>query len=234
MSGRAFQRIPYAVQVEFRTASSFLVAYSLNLSRGGMFLETEHQAEVGSLITLQFTVPDAGPMRLVGRVSWRRTGKEHEGPPGLGVEFVDMGDEIGEVIDGLVTGYKGLTILLLVNRKQDRDALARFIRAVMTTAEIAAAATLQQAEELLARAVDIAVVDIDSNSNEALYFIRRAKVSAPPVPVLAITGTPKGHAQAISAGADEIIATNPPSFDELRMRLVQTLGRPSTVREPGR
>ena len=31
--------MPYSVQVEFRTPSSFLVAYSVNLSRGGLWVD---------------------------------------------------------------------------------------------------------------------------------------------------------------------------------------------------
>jgi len=59
MSEREHQRIPYAVEVEFRTASSFLVAYSVNVSRGGLFLETEHEVPVGAQITLRLAVPSA-------------------------------------------------------------------------------------------------------------------------------------------------------------------------------
>ena len=52
--------MPYAVQVEFRTASSFLVAYSVNLSRGGLFIETEVDIPTGSMMTIDFAVPGAG------------------------------------------------------------------------------------------------------------------------------------------------------------------------------
>ena len=55
--------MPYTVQVEFRTASSFLVAYSVNLSRGGLFLETEADVPTGAAMTLDFTVPNAGTTR---------------------------------------------------------------------------------------------------------------------------------------------------------------------------
>ena len=47
MSDREHDRIPFSMQVEFRTASSFLVAYSVNLSRGGMFIETDAEVPMG-------------------------------------------------------------------------------------------------------------------------------------------------------------------------------------------
>ena len=65
MTGRAFQRIPYVVKVEFRTPSSFLVAYSINLSRGGIFLETEHPAAIGDSIALEFAVPGLWPIQVI-------------------------------------------------------------------------------------------------------------------------------------------------------------------------
>ena len=64
--------MPYAVQVEFRTASSFLVAYSVNLSRGGLFLETDADVPTGAPMTLDFAVPNAGTTSLNGIVAWRR------------------------------------------------------------------------------------------------------------------------------------------------------------------
>ena len=57
MSEREYDRMPYVVQVEFRTASSFLVAYSVNLSRGGLFIETPSDVPAGAGITVDLTVP---------------------------------------------------------------------------------------------------------------------------------------------------------------------------------
>ena len=83
--------MPYAVQVEFRTASSFLVAYSVNLSRGGLFIETEADIPTGALITVDLDIPTAGQVSLNGVVSWLRgselTEGMPEGPPGLGIEL---------------------------------------------------------------------------------------------------------------------------------------------------
>ena len=47
MTDRDQARMPYTVQVEFRTPSSFLVAYSVNLSRGGLFIETDADIPTG-------------------------------------------------------------------------------------------------------------------------------------------------------------------------------------------
>jgi uncharacterized protein (TIGR02266 family) len=228
MSRRAFERIPYAVQVEFRTASSFLVTYSINLSRGGMLLETDHSAELGSLIELEFGVPGAGPIHLVGRVAWRRPAAQG-GPAGLGIEFQDMGPEIGKLIDRLVSTYRGVKILILCSQQQLRESLGRLVRAVMSSAELATAADPREAESMLSGALDLAVIDTDAHPDEALRVVRKAKSSIPPVPVLAIATSTEARTRALQAGADEITG-NPPPAVEFQTLLVRALGRPMNVR----
>lgn len=217
------------MQVEFRTASSFLVAYSVNLSRGGMFLETEHPAEVGSLITLHFAVPGADPITVVGRVTWRRPAQQDQEPPGIGIEFQHMDDELGAVIDGLVAAYSGLHVLLLSTRAKNRDALTRMVRSVLTTAQVTAAPSVHRAETLLTSSVDAAIIEIDAPTQEALRVVRKAKHNQPPIPVLAIASSSNARASARAAGADEVLSS-PPPFDDLRTKLVRALGRPVNVR----
>src|SRR5829696_1795965 len=105
MPEREHGRMPYSVLVEFRTASSFLVAYSMNLSRGGLFIETDADIPTGALITVDFNIPTAGQVSLNGVVSWRRGTEPVEGqldgPPGLGIEFQDVAPSLGSVIDKL-------------------------------------------------------------------------------------------------------------------------------------
>ena len=88
MTDREHERMPYSVQVEFRTPSSFLVAYSVNLSRGGLFIETDSEIPSGAMVTVDFSIPTAGQISLNGAVSWRRGVDSTDGPPGLGVEFM--------------------------------------------------------------------------------------------------------------------------------------------------
>ena len=40
-------RLPIQLKVAYRTTGAFLVAYSVNLSKGGIFLETPTPLEVG-------------------------------------------------------------------------------------------------------------------------------------------------------------------------------------------
>jgi uncharacterized protein (TIGR02266 family) len=229
MSEREHQRIPYAVEVEFRTASSFLVAYSVNVSRGGLFLETEHEVPVGSQITLRLAVPSAGPVGLIGVVAWRRGRESGDGPPGLGVEFVELGGELGGIIDRLVGAYEGINVLLLAPDRQDRTSLTRVIRSILGTADVVSAGDSRVAETLLTGDIDVAVIDVDADPEGAISALRRAKSVAPPIPSIALASTKKLREHARAAGADEV-ASNPPAFSELQVLLVRALGRPMSVR----
>lgn len=229
MSEREHQRIPYAVEVEFRTASSFLVAYSVNVSRGGLFVETEHDVPVGSQISLKLAVPSAGPVGLTGIVAWRRGRESGDGPPGLGVEFVDLGSELGAIIDRLVGAYEGINVLLLAPDRQDRTSLTRVIRSILGTADVVSAGDSRVAETLLTGDIDVAVIDVDADPDGAIAALRRAKSVSPPIPAIALASTKKLREHARAAGADEV-ASNPPAFSELQVLLVRALGRPMSVK----
>jgi uncharacterized protein (TIGR02266 family) len=233
MSDREFDRMPYTVQVEFRTASSFLVAYSVNLSRGGMFIETEADVPIGALLTLELAVPGVGLLSLLGGVAWRRGYDSSDGPAGIGVEFQDVAPQLGSAIDQLVSSFHGVQILVLSGDRQDRTTLARSIKSIISTAEILQAADAAVAATLLTSEIDLAVVDVDFDPEGALQTIQAARELAPRVPTVAITASAKLREMARAAGADEL-ANNPPPFAELQVVMVRALSKPASVRStPG-
>ena len=222
--------MPYTVQVEFRTASSFLVAYSINLSRGGLFLETDADVPTGALMTVDFEVPSAGTTSINGVVAWRRALDEGaSGPPGIGIEFQDIAPQLGALIDRLVASFRGVQVLLLSGDRQDRTTLARNIKSIFSTAEITQATNASIAGNILTSEVDVAIVDVDFDREGGLAIIRAAKALDPPVPAIAITSNPAYREQAIEAGTDELLQ-NPPPFADLQVVLVRALGKPVAVR----
>jgi uncharacterized protein (TIGR02266 family) len=222
--------MPYVVQVEFRTPSSFLVAYSVNLSRGGMFVETDADVPVGAGMTVELAIPGSGTIELDGIIAWRRVAETGlEGPPGLGIEFQDVAPQLGALIDKLVTGFRGVQLLLLSGDRQDRTTLARNIKSIISTAEITQAADAQVAGTVLSGEVDLVIVDIDFDLPGGLATLRAAQEQQPPVPSIALTSNAVYREQAIAAGATELLP-NPPPFAELQVVLVRALGKPLAVR----
>jgi uncharacterized protein (TIGR02266 family) len=229
MTDREYDRIPYTVQVEFRTASSFLVVYSVNLSRGGMFVETDAEVPIGGLLALDLLVPGIGLLHLHGVIAWRRGYESADGPPGFGIEFQDVAPQLGSAIDKLVSTFHGVQILVLSGDRQDRTTLARSIKSIISTAEILQAADAAVAATLLTSEIDLAVVDVDFDPEGALQTLRAAKLLVPKVPTVAITASAKLRELARAAGADEL-ASNPPPFAELQIVLVRALSKPASVR----
>jgi uncharacterized protein (TIGR02266 family) len=222
--------MPYVVQVEFRTVSSFLVAYSVNLSRGGMFLETDAEIPSGSQMTLDFAIPGSESASLNGVVAWRRSPEDASaGPPGIGVEFQDVTPTLGVLIDKLVVGFRGVHVLLLSGDRQDRTTLARNIKSIIATAEITQAADASVAATVISSELDIALVDIDHDIDGGLKTIQQAKALVPPVPTIAITSNQAHRELAVSAGADELLS-NPPAFSDLQVVLVRALAKPVAIR----
>lgn len=229
MSEREHDRIPYSVQVEFRTASSFLVAYSVNLSRGGLFVETNADLPMGVLLAFDLQVPGAELLHLVGVIAWRRGRDSPDGPAGIGIEFQDIAPQLGSAIDKLVSSFQGVQILVLSGDRQDRTTLARSLKSIISTAEILQAADAEVAATLLTSEIDLAVVDVDFDPEGALETLRAAQRLSPKVPTVALTADPQLREHARTAGADEL-ATNPPPFSELQVVLVRALSRPISVR----
>lgn len=223
--------MPYTVQVEFRTASSFLVAYSVNLSRGGLFLETNAEIPTGVTMTLDFQVPNAGTTSLNGVVAWRRGPEQAgDGPPGIGVEFQDVAPTLGALIDKLVTGFRGVQILLLSGDRHDRTTLARNVKSIIATAEITQAIDTSIASSVISPEIDVAIVDVDFDLEGSLQILQKAKQQNPPVPTIALTSNATNRERALAAGADELLP-NPPPFADLQVVLVRALGKPVAIRQ---
>jgi CheY-like chemotaxis protein len=170
-------------------------------------------------------VPGASPISLMGVIAWRRGDETQEGPPGLGIEFQDVGPQLGGVIDALVSTFHGVHILVLSGDRQDRTTLSRSIKTIISTAEIMQAADASVAGALMTTEVDLAVIDLDFDTEGGLQMLRAAKALSPPVPTVALTAHANLRELGRQAGADELV-TNPPPFADLQVVLVRALSKP--------
>lgn len=222
--------MPLTIQVEFRTASSFLVAYSVHVSRGGLFLETEAELGPGTPLTIDFSVPNTGTSSIQGTVVWRRGLEEAaSGPPGIGVEFEDITPQLGAMVDHLVPNFDGLRVLVVSNNRQDRTSLARHVKSIFSTAEITQAADPSVASSVLTNRIEVAIVEMDQDLEGGLSVIRAAKALHPSVATIAIASNTSHREQAVAAGTDELIQ-NPPAFADLQVTLMRALSKPVSVR----
>ncbi|MGD0697158.1 MAG: PilZ domain-containing protein [Terriglobia bacterium] len=93
---RKHPRAPLATQIESQEAMS--LAFSKEISAGGMFIETKHPPPIGSRLTLRFNLGETGDiMVLTAEVSY------HAGNIGMGVRFTEATPEDLKRIHDYVT-----------------------------------------------------------------------------------------------------------------------------------
>jgi len=92
---RRANRLQHELLVAYRSVDGFITDWAVNISRGGMFINTRNPLAVGTTVRLIISLPDtAFPFDLTGRVT---RVAEFNNPsnqvPGMGIEFVDVDDE---------------------------------------------------------------------------------------------------------------------------------------------
>ena len=100
---RAFERVKTRLQVGWSSPREFLVAYSENISRGGIFVATPSPPALGEAVELLLELPDGPtPARTDAEVIQRITPQQsvHLGRvPGAGLQFVGSDDEFRRRLD---------------------------------------------------------------------------------------------------------------------------------------
>ncbi len=92
---RRSNRLQHELLVAYRSMDGFITDWAVNISRGGMFINTRNPLAVGTTVRLIISLPDtAFPFDLTGRVT---RVAEFNNPfnqvPGMGIEFVDVDDQ---------------------------------------------------------------------------------------------------------------------------------------------
>ena len=89
---RATARIPLRIQIQYRTAEQFFRDYMLNLSTGGIFIETARPLKVGTRLKIQFCLPRMEKEILADGVVVRRVNVHGKNPGtgGMGIRFSDL------------------------------------------------------------------------------------------------------------------------------------------------
>src|SRR5437588_12206801 len=160
MADRRQPRLPISLEVAYRTAGAFLVSYSINLSKGGIFLETAQPLEIGEHVGLRFEVPGVGPLEVEGTVAWVRTGSHDGLPDGMGIQFDQLDQQYGEIIDEMVRGFVGLTVLVIAASPDRLALIGRYVRRIITCG-VVEATNASVAEVALEQVPDPVVVALD-------------------------------------------------------------------------
>lgn len=91
---RKSQRIEHELLVAYKTVGGFISEWAVNLSKGGLFINTRDPLPIGSMVKLIVNIPGARfPCDLAGRVAWvEAVGNGTNVSPGMGIEFIGVDD----------------------------------------------------------------------------------------------------------------------------------------------
>lgn len=95
-NSRMVPRVPARLRINYGIEGRDVLAdYSVNLSSGGVFIETKDVLPAETPLFLEFTLPESGrTIRCKGRVAWVNNPEKilsPQLPPGMGVQFLDLG-----------------------------------------------------------------------------------------------------------------------------------------------
>ncbi len=108
---REFERADVRLQLNYRdaTGGNFLFEYSRNISKGGIFIETQHPATLGTMLTIQFQSPETDEqLEVEGEVVWVNSLDGDSPNPGMGIQWKNLGEEARAEIASIV---KAIAIL---------------------------------------------------------------------------------------------------------------------------
>lgn len=223
---RQFPRADVVMEVQYRSAGSFLVSYSLNLSKGGLFLDTDDLLPVGTRLSVAFTIPNAAePVQAAARVIWRREHESADGPRGLGLQFDGLEQSIGEQIDTMVSGFAGVRLMAVASDTPSLDRLSQYLRSVIAC-EVLQQTAREVTEVGFLEQPDLLLLDLDSAADEGLRTIEVGLHWKPAVPAVALSRDTLLRERAAAQGA-AITFDNPPPFKQLRRRILEVLAAPS-------
>jgi type IV pilus assembly protein PilZ len=101
---RRDERLHHELLVAYKTVGGFVSEWAVNVSKGGLFINTPEPLPIGTAVKLIVNLPGAKfPFDLEGRVAWvEKVGNGANVSPGMGIEFVGVDEAVRAQIQGFV------------------------------------------------------------------------------------------------------------------------------------
>ena len=88
---RKSERRELSCDVSVGSESNFYLGVTENISEGGVFISSDSQIPLGTVVTLKFVLP-SGTVSATGEVRWHRPQTSTQSS-GVGVRFTNLSDE---------------------------------------------------------------------------------------------------------------------------------------------
>lgn len=235
-------RVEAGLKVSYRSVDELVVAYTENISRGGLFVHTTDYLPIGAVVKLQLELPgDDSTFDAIARVAHIVSTDDHpETGRGMGLEFVDVGgkplaDKIshflaaeGKDVDVPPSPAAVSAEVLVVDDDEAwRVAAAQTVREAGHRA-VCAKNGLDGLRRAVATPPDLIVTDINMPALDGWQFIRlvRARPGLADIPVVLVAGriSDEERLRAYQLGVSDFV-TKPFEGDELGFAVQRVLER---------
>jgi uncharacterized protein (TIGR02266 family) len=212
------------LELTYRSPAAFLAAYTTQMVKGALFVETAAPPAAGTPVALRLVVPPDTEVTLAGQVAWTRAAAPRQ-PAGTSIALPSLSDALGAAVDGVARRYAGIWVLLRTSEAAPRAILSRYLRSI-AGCEIVELDDEAGADAFLAR-LDVSVIDLDGAGPAGFELCARLRAHprAASSAVLALAQLERDRARALRAGFDDALA-NPPAFADLEASLLRALARP--------
>ena len=100
---RKSERVGLLVRVTYQTVDELFSEFARNINEGGIFIETDTPQQLGTSVALQFQLPGSDdPIEVAGTVVRISEGNDGNEPPGMALEFDELGTDARRRINALI------------------------------------------------------------------------------------------------------------------------------------
>jgi len=106
---RIGKRVSGKINISFKKADDFFKSYIANFGQGGLFIHTTKNLPVGSLLDLEFNLPDSNQeITTKGKVMWIRPQdmSTEKMPPGMGIQFINMNPNHSKLLKNYLAKFR--------------------------------------------------------------------------------------------------------------------------------
>jgi uncharacterized protein (TIGR02266 family) len=249
--GRAHPRIEGVFRVRYATLDQLVVAYSADLSKGGMFLASHQLLPVNSMLSLALELPSrGGELSVMCRVVYARdaaTAAKTGKASGMGIQFLDLDEQaltrIGQFIaeqsvaaidDPRAHREKPLSLLVVDDDHSSREAAAKPFRERGDTVRIASDG-VEALAACLTDPPDVILSDVQMPRMDGWQLVRivRSRQALSQVPMLFLTRL-RGEDERLKGyqlGVDDFVP-KPSRPEELVARVDRVVNRTKRAAAP--